>query len=115
MCEALPLFVNMLAWFRDTQDVAKLVFDSVQRSSFDPDMREMFNKLVKSIQDFAASIVAVQTIIRDPNLQPGEQIEECFAYLNAEDWVPIMKNTFFEGVRYNFDEEAYWSRKSGSL
>lgn len=115
MCEALPVFVNMLVWVQDTQDVAKLVFDSAQRSSFDPDMRETFNKLVKSIQDLGNSVVAVQTIIRDPDLQPGEQIEECFAYLEADDWVPIMKNAFFEGVRYNFDEEAYWSRKSGPL
>jgi L-rhamnose isomerase len=111
MCEALPLFVNMLEWVQDSQDVFKKVNDSAQRSNFDPAMLETCLKLDKSIHDLIHSVIDVQTLMADPTLQPGEQILEFFMYLDAGDWVPFLKNAFLNDVRYNFDEEAYWSRK----
>ena len=115
MCEALPLFVKMLAWLQDAKLVFRKVNDSNQQPNIQPDMYETFLKLDKSLNALAHSVVAVQTIMTDPDLPANEQIVECFAYLEADDWVPIMKNRFFEGVRYNFDAVDYWSRKSGPL
>lgn len=115
LCEALPLFVKMVEWVQDSFDVFKKVNDSAQRSNFDPAMLETCLKLDKSIHDLIDSVIDVQTIMADPTLQPGEQILEFFVYLDADDWVPFLKNAFLNDVSYNFDEEAYWSRKSGSL
>jgi hypothetical protein len=74
-------------------------------------MLEMCLKLNKSIHDLMDSVIDVQTIMKDPALPANAQILECFVYLDAGDWVPILKDAFLDDVSYNFDEEAYWSRK----
>ena len=107
LCDALPLFVELVDVWNAAKAMCREVVNAPNLS--DPSIHETLTKVQKNLNSLGVVIVAISDAMRDDDRSPREQTIELFhEILN---WVGMIEDTLLDGVPYEFDGSAYWSRK----